>query len=187
MVVQPEVERAGVILPLTRDAAVQIALWLLAGALVFVVLAVIAGFRRRAWRRSGTAAGIMGALGAVAMVLAFTVAVNVPTYPVPFAARFATNPTPDTPETVASGQAIYQRLCLVCHGARGAGDGPAAFTMNPRPLPLAVHLPLHAPGEHFHWISEGIPGTSMPGWRAQLSETERWQVLRYLYALTASR
>lgn len=175
------------ILPLTRDAAVQLALWLFAGALVFVLLTAIALFRKRPWRRSGIAAGLMTALGAGAMVLAFTVAVNVPTYPVPFAARFATNPTPDTPETVAAGQVVYQRLCLVCHGARGAGDGPAAFTMNPRPLDLAVHVPLHAPGEHFYWISEGIPGTSMPAWKGQLSETERWQVVRYLYALAEQR
>lgn len=175
------------IVPMTRDAAVQLALWLSAGALIFVALAVIAAFRRRPWRRSGIAAGAMGALAAAAGVLAFTVAIDVPTYPVPFGARFATNPTPDTPGTVAAGRAIYQRLCLVCHGAQGAGDGPAAFTMNPRPLDLAVHVPLHAPGEHFHWISEGIPGTSMPGWRSQLSDTERWQVVRYLYALAASR
>lgn len=172
---------------MTRDAGVQIALWLLAGALIFVTFAVIAALRRRPWRRSGIAAGIMAALGAVAMVLALTVAIDVPTYPVPFTARFATDPTPDTPETAAAGRAIYQRLCLVCHGVRGAGDGPAAFTMNPRPLDLAVHVPLHAPGEHFHWISEGIPGTSMPGWKAQLSETERWQVVRYLYSLAGSR
>lgn len=172
---------------MTRDAAVQIALWLFAGALAFVVLAVLATARKRPWRRSGIAAAVMAGLGAAAMVLAFTVAVNVPTYPVPFAARFATNPTPDTPETAAAGRAIYQRLCVICHGAQGRGDGPAAFTLNPRPLDLAVHVPLHAPGEHFHWISEGIAGTSMPGWKSQLSETERWQVVRYLYELTATR
>lgn len=173
------------ILPLTRDSAVQIALTLLAGALLFAVLAFLGRYRHRAWRRTATAGAIMAALSAAALVLAFTVAVNVPTSPAPFTARFATNPTPDTSETVAAGKASYERLCAVCHGARGSGDGPAAFTMNPRPLDLTVHVPLHAPGEHFHWISEGIPGTAMPAWRAQLSEIERWQLVRYLYALAA--
>ncbi len=174
------------ILPMTRDSAVQIALMLLAGALLFAGLAFLRWYRRRAWRRAAAAGGVMAALSAAAFALAFTVAVNVPTYPVPFTARFATNPTPDTSETVAAGKASYDRLCAVCHGARGRGDGPAAFTMNPRPLDLKVHVPLHAPGEHFHWISEGIPATAMPGWRAQLSETERWQLVRHIQRLAAT-
>ena len=176
-----------VILPMTRDSAVQIALLLLAGALLFTGLAVYRWSRRRGWRRPAISAAVMGALAVTAFALAFTVAVNVPTYPVPFTARFATNPTPDTPETVAAGRGIYERLCLVCHGARGAGDGPAAFTMNPRPLDLRIHVPLHAAGEHFHWISEGIPGTAMPGWRSTLSDTERWQLVRYIQSLAAAR
>lgn len=184
--VEQEGQAEAVILPMTRDSAVQIALLLLAGALVFAGLSFFRWYRRRSWRRSALSAGLMGALSVVAFVLAFTVAVNVPTYPVPFIARFATNPTPDTVATVAAGKAVYERLCLVCHGARGAGDGPAAFTMNPRPLDLRIHVPLHAEGEHFHWISEGIPGTAMPGWRSTLSDTERWQLVRYIQSLAAA-
>lgn len=175
------------ILPLTRDSAVQLALMLLAGALLFAVLAFVGWYRHHAWRCTAAAGGLMAALSAATFAVAFTVAVNVPTYGVPFTARFASNPTPDTPETVAAGKGTYDRLCSVCHGALGRGDGPAAFTMNPRPLDLKVHVPLHAPGEHFHWISEGIPATAMPGWRAQLSETERWQLVRYLYALAVTQ
>ncbi|CAN5211071.1 hypothetical protein BH18CHL2_BH18CHL2_09010 [soil metagenome] len=175
------------ILPVTRDAAVQAALLMLLGAAVFAVLTFTAWYRRRAWRHPALAGGTMAGLGAAAFVAAFTVAVNVRTYPVPFAARFASNPTPETPETAAAGRATYEQLCVVCHGARGSGDGHAAFTMNPRPFDLTVHIPLHAPGEHFHWISEGIPGTAMPAWNLQLTETERWQLVRYLYALAAQR
>lgn len=175
------------ILPMTRDSAAQIGLLLLAGALLFVGFAFYRWYRRRGWRRAALSGALMGALAVTALVLAFTVAVNVPTYAVPFTARFATNPTPDTPETLAAGRGIYERLCLVCHGARGAGDGPAAFTMNPRPLDLRLHVPLHAEGEHFHWINEGIPGTAMPGFRSALSDTERWQVVRYIQSLAAAR
>ncbi len=174
-----------VILPVTRDAALQIALLLLAGALVFAGLAFFRWYRRRPWLRAALSGGVMGGLTVVAFVLAFTVAVNVPTYPVPFTARLMTNPTPSTPETVAEAKGVYERLCVVCHGARGAGDGPAAFTMNPRPLNLKIHVPLHADGELFYWISEGIPGTAMPPWKDALTETERWQVVRYIQALAA--
>ncbi|MFQ5902590.1 MAG: c-type cytochrome, partial [Candidatus Binatia bacterium] len=34
---------------------------------------------------------------------------------------------PETPEQVARGKAIYERSCILCHGADGEGDGPAAF------------------------------------------------------------
>ena len=176
-----------VILPLTRDATVQIALLLLAGALVFAGLAFFRRYRRRPWQRAAASGSLMGALAAVAFALAFTVAVNIPTYPVPFTARFAQNPTANTPDTFAAAKPSYERFCLVCHGARGGGDGPAAFTMNPRPLDLRIHVPLHAEGELFHWISEGLSGTAMPAWKAQLPETERWQLVRYIQSLAATR
>ena len=31
-----------------------------------------------------------------------------------------------TPESIAKGAALYKRQCVMCHGATGAGDGPAA-------------------------------------------------------------
>ena len=174
-------------LPVTRDAAIQIALLLLAGALIFAGLAFFRWYRRRPWQRAAASGGLMGALAAAAFALAFTVALNVPTYPVPFTARFAQNPTPNTADTVAAAKPNYERFCLVCHGARGAGDGPAAFTLNPRPLDLQIHVPLHAEGELFHWISEGLSGTAMPAWKTQLPETERWQLVRYIQSLAATR
>lgn len=175
-----------VILPLTRASAIQLALLLLAAALLFGIVALVRWSRRRPVRRPAVASGLLAALAGVALALAFTVAIDVPTYPVPPLARFATNPVPDTAETLATAKATYERLCLICHGPRGRGDGAAAFTMNPRPLDLKIHVPLHADGEHFYWISEGIPGTAMPGWKAQLSDPERWGLVRYLRALAAA-
>ena len=171
---------------MTRDAAIQIALLLLAGALLFGAIAFFGWYRKRAWHRAAIAGAVMGACATLTFVLAYTVAVNIPTYPVPFTARFARNPTPNTTETAAAARQSYERFCLVCHGARGAGDGPAAFTMNPRPLDLRIHVPLHAEGEHFYWISEGVSGTAMPGWKSTLSETERWQLVRYIQSLVAA-
>lgn len=143
------------------------------------------------WRRGGdrrrpaTSAAFLAGLALVSLGLGYTVAPNVPTPPVPFTARFAQNPTPDTPETIAAGRARYQANCAICHGPRGLGDGPAAFTLNPRPFNLQVHVPQHAPGEIHYWISEGVGSTAMPGWKDKLSETERWQIVRFLQALAA--
>lgn len=31
-----------------------------------------------------------------------------------------------SPESIANGAALYKRQCVMCHGATGVGDGPAA-------------------------------------------------------------
>jgi len=37
-------------------------------------------------------------------------------------------------------------------------------------------------GQLFYWLSEGLPGTGMPGFKSRLSEKERWDVLNYIKA-----
>lgn len=173
--------------PFTRQDLEQLALLLAIGALAFGAVAL---WRRRAgepWRRFGVSAGALGGGAALVIALAYTVAPNIPTPPVPFSARFAENPVPDTAESVAAGARTYQERCAICHGPRGRGDGPAAFTVNPRPVDLTLHVPRHAPGEVFYWITEGVAGTAMPSWKEALSETERWQLVRFVYALAEGR
>lgn len=169
--------------PISRQGLEQIALVLIAGAALFGFLALVAWLRRREWRRFGTSAALLAGSVAVALTLAYTVAPNIPTPPVPITARFAQNPTPDNPATIAAGRALYQVNCAICHGPQGLGDGPAAFTLNPRPFNLQVHVPQHAPGEIFYWISEGVGSTAMPGWKDKLSDKERWEIVRFLEAL----
>jgi putative copper resistance protein D len=48
-----------------------------------------------------------------------------------------------------------------------------------------VHVPQHSDGFLFGVMSDGIPGTPMPGFANTLSEEERWHVLNYLRAFTA--
>ena len=48
-------------------------------------------------------------------------------------------------------------------------------------------MPLHFEGEIFYWISSGVASTAMPAWKDQLSETQRWQIIRYLEALASHR
>jgi mono/diheme cytochrome c family protein len=178
--------------PISRQGLEQIALALAIGAVLFGGLAVIRRSRKRDWSRFAISAGVLAVLVAVSMIVAYTIAPNIPTPPVPFTARFAQNPTPDTPDTVAKGKALYQASCAVCHGIVGKGDGPAAFTLVPRPVNLQLHVPQHAPGEIYYWISSGIPGTAMPAWqdvdpatgKPRLSDDERWSIIRYLQALS---
>jgi copper resistance protein D len=173
----------------------QIAIALAVGAAVFGIFALVRWRRGGEWRRFAQSTGFLGVLVVAAVGIAYTIAPNIPTPPVPFTARFAQNPTPDDPATIAFGRALYQANCAICHGAQGRGDGPAALTLNPRPFDLQVHVPQHAPGELFYWISNGIPFTAMPPWgvpdpetgKPKLTEIERWEIVRFLEALAAGR
>jgi len=173
--------------PVSRQGMEQLAIVMAIGLALFALFAFLASRRGRPWRRFATSAGILGALALVSLGLAYTVAPNIPTPPVPLTARFAQNPVPDTPEAIAAGKALYQKNCAVCHGPQGLGDGPAAFTLTPRPFNLQLHVPQHAPGEIYYWISDGVASTPMPAWKDQLSETERWELIRYLQALASGR
>ena len=170
-----------------RQGLEQLAIVLALGAVVFGLYALLRRYRGLPWRRHATSAGILGGAIAVVLALAYTVAPNIPTPAVPLTARFAQDPLPDDAATIDAGRQAFQTRCAICHGPRGRGDGPAAQTMVPKPFDLTVHVPQHAPGEIHYWISEGIPGTQMPAWKEQLSDTERWQLVRFLEALAAGR
>lgn len=173
--------------PISRQGLQDIALFLIAGAVLFGALALIRRRRGIEIQRQLQVIGVLGVLVVVAYTLAFTVAPNIPTPAVPFTARFARNPVPDASESIDAGRAIFQANCAICHGPRGLGDGPAAFTLNPRPVNLQLHVPQHAEGEVFYWISEGVAGTGMPAWKDKLTEEQRWQVVRYLEALASGK
>jgi mono/diheme cytochrome c family protein len=177
--------------PISRQGLEQIALALAVGVVLFGAIALLRRRRGQPWRRFAISAGLIAGLAGVALVLAYTVAPNIPTPPVPFAARFQQNPTPDTPDTVVRGKQLFQQNCALCHGPVGKGDGALAPQLFPRPVNLQLHVPQHAPGELYYWITNGIPGTSMPAWgdvdpatgKPRLSDEDRWAIIRYLQAL----
>jgi len=173
--------------PISRQGLQDIAQFLIAGMVIFGALALIARRRGGSPRRNLMSVGILGGLTVLSYVLAFTVAPNIPTPPVPFTARFLSNPVPDTTENVDAGRSLFQANCAICHGSRALGDGPQAFTLNPKPFNLQVHVPLHATGEVFYWISSGVANTGMPAWEGKLTEEQRWQIIRFLDALAAKR
>ncbi len=173
--------------PITRQGLQDIAQLLIAGMAVFGVLALVTRRRGRSPRRYLQSAGMLAGLTAVVYALAFTVAPNIPTPPVPFTARFQSNPVPDTTDSIDAGRRTFQENCVICHGSRALGDGPQAFTLNPKPFNLQVHAPLHPTGEVAYWIANGVANTGMPAWRDKLTDEQRWQIIRYLDALAAKR
>lgn len=100
--------------------------------------------------------------------------------------RYAPNPTRavySNAETAELIRPVYEEHCVICHGPEGRGDGTLAEFMSPPPADFSIHGWHHREGEHYWWITRGIPGTGMPGFVDVLSEEERWLLARYVKIL----
>jgi copper resistance protein D len=143
------------------------------------LLALVAGALMRRWRPlllSGAAillaAGLQQALPPMA----------VDAYPT----TYRRPSVPYTAISVTHGAALYRTHCVGCHGPAGRGDGPAAAGLPKRPADLtAPHTNEHTAGDLFWWLSHGV-GAVMPGFGAQLAEEDRWDLINFLRALSAS-
>jgi mono/diheme cytochrome c family protein len=70
------------------------------------------------------------------------------------------------------GMEAYERQCVVCHGARGEGDGPAATALKPRPPDLTKSELVNemSDAELLEYLSKGKG--AMPGFAKILSKQE---------------
>ena len=98
-------------------------------------------------------------------------------------------PAKASPQDLEAGKAIYFRKCVWCHGAEGAGDGPGADRLWPRPRDFTQgtfkirhtgsgELPLLE--DLFQSVTHGLPGSAMPPWDGVLSEKQRRQVVEFV-------
>ena len=103
------------------------------------------------------------------------------------------NPVPSTPESLAAGAQSYAKVCSLCHGATGHGDGKLAAATGAygvRPSNLTDDVWGHgaSDGEIFVVIRDGIgPDFNMPGYSGRLSDVEVWSVVSYVKSLGAKK
>jgi mono/diheme cytochrome c family protein len=92
-----------------------------------------------------------------------------------------------------TGEGVYHRNCMVCHGDALDGNGPFAHGFNPLPLSFRDAGTIAQLTESFvFWrIVKGGPGlpregapwnSAMPAWEDLLTEEEIWAVIIYMYA-----
>jgi mono/diheme cytochrome c family protein len=93
------------------------------------------------------------------------------------------NPVPLTDANLISGIQLYGDHCAVCHGT-SAGDAsasPIAKGEYPRPPQLATDgVEDDSEGVTYWKIAHGIRWTSMPSWKATLSDQQMWTVALFL-------
>jgi len=88
------------------------------------------------------------------------------------------NPVAPSKESVARGEAVYRTSCLDCHGPQGHGDGKQAKGLSKKPADLAAEIHAYSDGDLFWKVSEGK--RPMPGFKKDLKEEQRWDVVNYL-------
>lgn len=98
---------------------------------------------------------------------------------------------PSRAPELARGAEVYRQQCASCHGALGAGDGPAAAGLDPAPANLADAEALRdaSPLDFYRRITLGVAGTAMPAFETSLSTDDRWAAAVYatLLRLPAAR
>ncbi|MFI8481973.1 FTR1 family protein [Pseudomonas sp. NPDC078700] len=103
------------------------------------------------------------------------------------ASSYEVSQAPSITPDPARGAPLFAQNCAVCHGATGAGDGPAGVGLEPPPANLRNgarldHLSLY---DIYNTIGLGVEGTDMVAFADQLDERQRWDLASYIASFTA--
>jgi mono/diheme cytochrome c family protein len=88
-----------------------------------------------------------------------------------------------------AGKVTYDKVCGMCHGKTGKGDGPTAAVLNPKPRNHTDGNYMNALKDDylFKIVKDGGQSVGksqlMPAWAAQIKDPEIWNVIAYIRTL----
>jgi cbb3-type cytochrome c oxidase subunit III len=97
-------------------------------------------------------------------------------------------PEQGEPPSVApmpDGAKLFLLNCAPCHGESGDGNGASAANLLPKPANFKLKQPNS--GYLLEILNDGIPGTAMPSWKDQISESDRRALAEFVRSLFDSR
>ena len=83
------------------------------------------------------------------------------------------NPVPMTEQSIGKGKELFEKHCIACHGEGAKGSKSLNLTDG-------VFIHGDTDGEIFHVITDGVKGSSMKGFKKELTKDMRWQLVNYL-------
>src|ERR1019366_5457802 len=91
------------------------------------------------------------------------------------------SPNNAAPEVSGRGRTLFSQACAPCHGVLGDGKSATAATLAPAP----TNLKLEQPDSDYvlRVLRDGIPGTAMPVWKDQISESDRVALAGFVRSL----
>ncbi len=95
-----------------------------------------------------------------------------------------TNPVPATPESLARGEQIYERVCIVCHGPDGNGANAYIISVHPalQVQNLQSELTIGLSDGYIYGMIR-VGRTLMPPYGHQIGHYDRWHVVNYVRQL----
>lgn len=100
----------------------------------------------------------------------------------PSSADALKNPYKGNTAETEKGKALYEQMCVICHGKGGKGDGPAGIALNPRPADhTSAKVQDQSDGALFWKMTNGNP--PMAAYKDVLSEEQRWDLVNYIRTL----
>ena len=86
---------------------------------------------------------------------------------------------------------VFTTHCIVCHGEKGNGKGPAAASLKPKPRNFKKGLKSFKYGttlaDVVKTISNGSPGTAMPPFKSVLNPEQLEAVAAYVRSLAGAK
>lgn len=100
----------------------------------------------------------------------------------PASADKIVNPLKSNADAAANGKRSYKMLCVVCHGAKGKGDGIGGAGLKPKPTNLtSAEFQAQTDGAIFWKIEEGR--SPMASYKTAIPENKRWEIINYIRTL----
>ena len=88
---------------------------------------------------------------------------------------------PPTATSAAEAQRLFETFCVVCHGPRGAGEGPLVPRIPNPPAYTSARVRTMRIGQIFHVITFG--SGRMPSYASQVAPQERWLIAAHVQTL----
>jgi mono/diheme cytochrome c family protein len=90
------------------------------------------------------------------------------------------DPLAPTEANIAAGAQLYLDHCAGCHGVPSNPDSPFGRSFNPPVPEFFKDAPDMSESQNFYIIQHGIRWTGMPAWGQTLSDTQIWEIVRFL-------
>ena len=100
----------------------------------------------------------------------------------PASADEIVNPLKGDANAADSGKRTYKMLCVVCHGAKGKGDGVGGAGLKPKPTDFtSAEVQAQTDGALFWKLEEGR--SPMASYKTAIPEKKRWEIINYIRTL----